>query len=56
MSSVITPDSLNWLYRGTSEIFPCQPDSNNPEENLEEPVDSNKEETTFQLSLVTLFV
>lgn len=35
MSSVIPPDSYNWLYRGTSEIFPSQPDSNNPEENLE---------------------
>ncbi len=35
MSSVIIPDSFNWLYRGTSEIFPSQPDSNNPEENLE---------------------
>ena len=35
MSSVIISDSYNWLYRGTSEIFPSQPDSNHPEENLE---------------------
>ena len=35
MSSVMIPDSFNWLYRGTSEIFPSQPESNNPEENLE---------------------
>lgn len=29
-----TPDP-NWLRRGVSEIFPDQPDSSNPEENLE---------------------
>ena len=34
MSPVSDPQSLTWLYRGTSEIFPDQPDSNNPEENL----------------------
>ncbi|MEC4985877.1 MAG: tyrosine--tRNA ligase [Oscillatoria sp. PMC 1068.18] len=28
-----TPD-LDWLFRGTSEIFPDQPDSQNPQENL----------------------
>ncbi|MEB3211948.1 MAG: tyrosine--tRNA ligase [Leptolyngbyaceae bacterium] len=29
------PDSIrSWLYRGTSEIFPEQPDSKNPDENL----------------------
>lgn len=26
--------NLHWLYRGTSEIFPNQPDSQNPNENL----------------------
>lgn len=25
-----------WLHRGTSEIFPCQPDSAHPDENLEQ--------------------
>ncbi|HAC65779.1 MAG TPA: tyrosine--tRNA ligase [Cyanothece sp. UBA12306] len=35
--SAITPDeSLNWLYRGTHEIFPHQPESDNPENNLEQ--------------------
>ncbi len=34
MSSVNIPEKFNWLYRGTNEIFPSQPDSNNPEENL----------------------
>ncbi|NBD17432.1 MAG: tyrosine--tRNA ligase [Cyanobacteria bacterium] len=27
---------LNWLYRGTTEIFPNQPESDNPDENLEQ--------------------
>jgi tyrosyl-tRNA synthetase len=27
-------DHLSWLYRGVSEIFPNQPDSENPDENL----------------------
>jgi tyrosyl-tRNA synthetase len=31
-SSVVT--TLDWLNRGTNEIFPNQPDSNNPDENL----------------------
>jgi len=26
---------FNWLYRGTTEIFPNQPESDNPDENLE---------------------
>lgn len=26
--------SLQWLYRGTSEIFPAQPDSSDPQENI----------------------
>ncbi|PSO49856.1 MAG: tyrosine--tRNA ligase [Cyanobacteria bacterium SW_9_44_58] len=26
---------FNWLYRGTTEIFPHQPESDNPDENLE---------------------
>lgn len=29
-----TDSNLDWLYRGTSEIFPDRPNSNNPEENL----------------------
>ncbi|VEP13637.1 Tyrosine--tRNA ligase [Hyella patelloides LEGE 07179] len=28
--------NFQWLHRGTSEIFPNQPESNNPEENLEQ--------------------
>ena len=28
--------NFDWLHRGTSEIFPSQPTSNNPEENLEQ--------------------
>ncbi len=35
MSPVIPSESLAWLHRGTHEIFPHQPDSDNPEENLE---------------------
>jgi len=27
---------LNWLYRGTTEIFPNQPESDNPDENIEQ--------------------
>jgi tyrosyl-tRNA synthetase len=34
MPSVNIPAKFNWLYRGTNEIFPSQPDSNNSEENL----------------------
>jgi tyrosyl-tRNA synthetase len=30
----VTSDSLAWLYRGTSEIFPNQPDSQDGNENL----------------------
>lgn len=29
-----TPESLDTLYRGVSEIFPDQPDSNDANENL----------------------
>lgn len=29
-------ESLSWLHRGTSEIFPNQPDSKDPNENLEQ--------------------
>ena len=33
--TVATPEqALAWLYRGTHEIFPHQPDSRNPQENL----------------------
>ncbi|WP_013322081.1 tyrosine--tRNA ligase [Gloeothece verrucosa] len=28
------PENLDWLWRGTSEIFPNQPESDNPQENL----------------------
>ena len=31
-----SPPNFDWLYRGTSEIFPNQPKSDNPEENLEQ--------------------
>jgi tyrosyl-tRNA synthetase len=34
MSFSSQAQNLDWLYRGTSEIFPNQPDSTNPEENL----------------------
>ncbi|GBF78906.1 tyrosine--tRNA ligase [Aphanothece sacrum] len=34
MSSVICSESLNWLYRGTHEIFPNQLNSTHPEDNL----------------------
>jgi tyrosyl-tRNA synthetase len=33
LSSTLT-QSLDWLYRGTEEIFPNQPDSKDPNENL----------------------
>ncbi|MEO1523154.1 MAG: tyrosine--tRNA ligase, partial [Cyanobacteria bacterium J06633_2] len=37
-------DSIrSWLYRGTSEIFPEQPDSKNPDENLVQRIISNAE-------------
>ncbi|MGP0128812.1 MAG: tyrosine--tRNA ligase [cyanobacterium endosymbiont of Rhopalodia musculus] len=36
MSPVIPSKSLAWLYRGTHEIFPHQPNSDNSEENLEQ--------------------
>ena len=32
----VSPPNFDWLYRGTSEIFPHQPKSDNPEENLEQ--------------------
>ncbi|NER48530.1 MAG: tyrosine--tRNA ligase [Symploca sp. SIO1A3] len=34
MSNPPTPDNLAWLYRGVTEIFPDQPKSQNPSENL----------------------
>jgi len=34
MSSFPIPHDLAWLYRGVSEIFPDQPESQNPSENL----------------------
>ncbi len=36
MSFIIPSKNLAWLYRGTHEIFPHQPDSYNLEENLEQ--------------------
>lgn len=36
IKSSTTPQSLNWLRRGISEIFPDQADSNNPFENIEQ--------------------
>lgn len=33
-SQTTIPNELAWLYRGTSEIFPNQPDSQDPNENL----------------------
>jgi tyrosyl-tRNA synthetase len=34
MSDSADSNNLDWLHRGTKEIFPDQPDSENPEENL----------------------
>ncbi|MDJ0844578.1 tyrosine--tRNA ligase [Crocosphaera sp.] len=51
MSSVNTPDSLHWLYRGTSEIFPSQPDSNNPEENLEKLIEKSPRPLRVKLGI-----
>ncbi|NES83786.1 MAG: tyrosine--tRNA ligase [Moorea sp. SIO2B7] len=34
MSSLNLPHNLDWLFRGTSEIFPDQPESENVNENL----------------------
>ncbi|MEO0835682.1 MAG: tyrosine--tRNA ligase [Cyanobacteria bacterium J06642_3] len=34
MSSSDSGNNLEWLHRGTSEIFPDRPDSNDPNENL----------------------
>ena len=31
-----SPQQFSWLHRGTSEIFPNQPESKSPEENLEQ--------------------
>ena len=31
-----SPQQFSWLHRGTSEIFPNQPESDSPEENLEQ--------------------
>ncbi|MEM9274147.1 MAG: tyrosine--tRNA ligase [Cyanobacteria bacterium P01_F01_bin.143] len=31
-----SPQNFDWLHRGTSEIFPSQPTSDNPDENLEQ--------------------
>lgn len=36
MSPVISSENLVWLYRGTYEIFPHQPNSDNLEENFEQ--------------------
>ncbi|MGK7882532.1 MAG: tyrosine--tRNA ligase [Crocosphaera sp.] len=51
MSSVITSDSFNWLYRGTSEIFPSQPNSNNPEENLEKLIEKSPRPLRIKLGI-----
>jgi tyrosyl-tRNA synthetase len=34
MSDLVNSQNTNWLFRGTSEIFPHQPESNNKDENL----------------------
>ena len=34
MSDSVDGNSLEWLHRGTSEIFPDRPDSDSPDENL----------------------
>lgn len=34
MSDSANRNNLDWLHRGTSEIFPDRPDSDNPDENL----------------------
>lgn len=38
MSNALNPmsESLSWLYRGVSDIFPNQPESQDPNENLEQ--------------------
>ncbi len=45
------PESLERLYRGVSEIFPNQPDSANPEENLAKRLDSDDRPLRVKLGI-----
>ncbi|MBA2748042.1 MAG: tyrosine--tRNA ligase, partial [Tatlockia sp.] len=41
----------NWLHRGTSEIFPDRPDSNNPQESLERLLETTKRPLRIKLGI-----
>ena len=41
----------NWLHRGTSEIFPNRPDSNNPQESLERLLETTKRPLRIKLGI-----
>ena len=44
-------ESFSWLHRGTSEIFPNQPESSNPEENLEQRIISSDRPLRVKLGI-----
>lgn len=41
----------NWLHRGTNEIFPNRPDSNNPQESLERLLETTKRPLRIKLGI-----
>ena len=43
--------NFDWLHRGTNEIFPNQPDSTNPEENLEQRIISSDRPLRVKLGI-----
>ncbi len=43
--------AFNWLYRGTTEIFPKQPESDNPDENLEKRIQSSDRPLRVKLGI-----
>ena len=50
MSSSAT-NKFEWLHRGTSEIFPNQPESDNPEENLEQRIKNSDRPLRVKLGI-----
>lgn len=43
--------AFNWLYRGTTEIFPNQPESDNPDENLKQRINGSDRALRVKLGI-----
>jgi tyrosyl-tRNA synthetase len=51
MSDSADGNNLDWLHRGTKEIFPDQPDSVNPEENLSQSIVQSQRPLRIKLGI-----